>query len=30
VVNDARQAVAGNAERQRQLNDGLQNLGLDG
>ncbi|KYH03377.1 c-type cytochrome biogenesis protein CcmI [Bradyrhizobium sp. DOA1] len=27
---DARQAVAGNAERLRQLNDGLKTLGLDG
>ena len=27
---DARQAVANNAERLRQLNDGLKNLGLDG
>ena len=30
AVNDARQAVAGDAERLRQLNDGLKNLGLDG
>jgi cytochrome c-type biogenesis protein CcmH len=29
-VNDARQAVAGDAGRLRQLNDGLKNLGLDG
>jgi cytochrome c-type biogenesis protein CcmH len=28
--NDARQAVSGDAERLRQLNDGLKNLGLDG
>jgi cytochrome c-type biogenesis protein CcmH len=27
---DARQAVAGNAERLKQLNEGLKNLGLDG
>jgi cytochrome c-type biogenesis protein CcmH len=27
---DARQAVAKDAERLRQLNDGLKNLGLDG
>jgi cytochrome c-type biogenesis protein CcmH len=27
---DARQAVAGNAERLRQLNEGLKTLGLDG
>ena len=27
---DARQAVAGNAERLRQLNEGLKNLGVDG
>ncbi|MBR0938307.1 c-type cytochrome biogenesis protein CcmI [Bradyrhizobium jicamae] len=30
AVADARQAVASNAERLRQLNDGLKNLGLDG
>ena len=30
AVNDARQAVASDAERLRQLNDGLKNLGLDG
>jgi cytochrome c-type biogenesis protein CcmH len=29
-VSDARQAVAGDAGRLRQLNDGLKNLGLDG
>ena len=29
-VNDARQAVAGDAGRLRQLNDGLKSLGLDG
>jgi cytochrome c-type biogenesis protein CcmH len=28
--NDARQAVSGDAERLKQLNDGLKNLGLDG
>jgi cytochrome c-type biogenesis protein CcmH len=27
---DARQAVANDAERLRQLNEGLKNLGLDG
>ena len=27
---DARQAVANNAERLKQLNEGLKNLGLDG
>jgi cytochrome c-type biogenesis protein CcmH len=27
---DARQAVSGNAERLKQLNDGLKDLGLDG
>ena len=27
---EARQAVAGNAERLKQLNEGLKNLGLDG
>ncbi len=27
---DARQAVAGDAERLKQLNEGLKNLGLDG
>jgi cytochrome c-type biogenesis protein CcmH len=30
AVTDARQAVANNAERLRQLNEGLKNLGLDG
>ncbi len=30
AVSDARQAVAGDAERLRQLNEGLKNLGLDG
>jgi cytochrome c-type biogenesis protein CcmH len=30
ALTDARQAVAGNAERLRQLNEGLKNLGLDG
>jgi cytochrome c-type biogenesis protein CcmH len=30
ALNDARQAVANNAERLRQLNDGLKNLGIDG
>jgi cytochrome c-type biogenesis protein CcmH len=30
AVTDARQAVANDAERLRQLNDGLKNLGLDG
>jgi cytochrome c-type biogenesis protein CcmH len=30
ALTDARQAVANNAERLRQLNDGLKNLGLDG
>jgi len=30
AVIDARQAVANDAERLRQLNDGLKNLGLDG
>ena len=30
AVNDARQAVAGDAGRLRQLNDGLKSLGLDG
>ena len=29
-TDDARQAVANDAERLRQLNDGLKNLGLDG
>jgi cytochrome c-type biogenesis protein CcmH len=29
-VTDARQAVANNAERLRQLNEGLKSLGLDG
>jgi cytochrome c-type biogenesis protein CcmH len=30
ALTDARQAVAGDAERLRQLNEGLKNLGLDG
>ena len=30
ALNDARQAVAGDPERLRQLNDGLKNLGFDG
>jgi cytochrome c-type biogenesis protein CcmH len=30
AVLDARQAVADDAERLRQLNEGLKNLGLDG
>jgi len=30
ALSDARQAVAGDPERLRQLNDGLKNLGLDG
>jgi cytochrome c-type biogenesis protein CcmH len=30
ALTDARQAVSGNAERLKQLNDGLKNLGLDG
>ena len=30
ALDDARQATASNAERLRQLNDGLKNLGLDG
>jgi len=30
ALNDARQAVANDAERLRQLNEGLKNLGLDG
>ena len=30
AVTDARQAVANNSERLRQLNEGLKNLGLDG
>ena len=30
ALNDARQAVANNAERLRQLNEGLKNLGIDG
>jgi cytochrome c-type biogenesis protein CcmH len=30
ALHDARQAVGGDAERLRQLNDGLKNLGLDG
>ena len=30
ALSDARQAVANNAERLRQLNEGLKNLGLDG
>jgi len=30
ALTDARQAVSGDAERLRQLNDGLKNLGLDG
>jgi cytochrome c-type biogenesis protein CcmH len=30
AVLDAREAVAADAERLRQLNDGLKNLGLDG
>lgn len=30
ALSDARQAVANNAERLKQLNDGLKNLGLDG
>jgi cytochrome c-type biogenesis protein CcmH len=30
ALSDARQAVSGNAERLKQLNDGLKNLGLDG
>ena len=30
ALTDARQAVANDAERLRQLNDGLKNLGLDG
>ena len=30
ALTDARQAVANDAERLRQLNEGLKNLGLDG
>ena len=30
ALSDARQAVANDAERLRQLNEGLKNLGLDG
>jgi cytochrome c-type biogenesis protein CcmH len=30
ALTDARQAVANNAERLKQLNEGLKNLGLDG
>jgi cytochrome c-type biogenesis protein CcmH len=30
ALNDARQAVANDAERLRQLNEGLKNLGIDG
>jgi cytochrome c-type biogenesis protein CcmH len=30
ALGDARQAVGGDAERLKQLNDGLKNLGLDG
>jgi cytochrome c-type biogenesis protein CcmH len=30
ALGDARQAVSGDAERLKQLNDGLKNLGLDG
>src|ERR1700760_2349995 len=30
ALHDARQAVSGDAERLKQLNDGLKNLGLDG
>jgi cytochrome c-type biogenesis protein CcmH len=30
ALTDARQAVANDAERLRQLNEGLRNLGLDG
>jgi cytochrome c-type biogenesis protein CcmH len=30
ALTDARQAVAGNAERLKQLNEGLKNLGIDG
>jgi cytochrome c-type biogenesis protein CcmH len=30
AMGDARQAVANNAERLRQLNEGLKNLGIDG
>jgi cytochrome c-type biogenesis protein CcmH len=30
ALTDARQAVAGDAERLKQLNEGLKNLGLDG
>jgi cytochrome c-type biogenesis protein CcmH len=30
ALSDARQAVSGDAERLKQLNDGLKNLGLDG
>ena len=30
ALGDARQAVANDAERLRQLNEGLKNLGLDG
>jgi cytochrome c-type biogenesis protein CcmH len=30
ALTDARQAVANDAERLRQLNEGLKNMGLDG
>jgi len=30
ALTDARQAVANDAERLRQLNEGLKNLGIDG
>jgi cytochrome c-type biogenesis protein CcmH len=30
ALNEARQAVANDAERLRQLNEGLKNLGIDG
>jgi cytochrome c-type biogenesis protein CcmH len=30
ALSDAREAVANDAERLRQLNEGLKNLGLDG
>jgi cytochrome c-type biogenesis protein CcmH len=30
ALTDARQAVANDAERLKQLNEGLKNLGLDG
>ena len=30
ALHDARQAVSGDAERLKQLNDGLKSLGLDG